>query len=112
MTFINLEVWNRIPPADRPELQQPEHSFRGVNGEPLKVLGKAVLQIAVGDHIIQHLTWIGEVVDQAIIGIDLLSKYQCQMDCGQKKLIWGFNQATSLRTTSDLLLQPKTVNMN
>ena len=75
-SFINFQTWRailaRLPPERHPELEEPTNQLRAVNGQSLSLLGKAMLRMVIDEHPVTGLVWIGDVAEEAILGLDFI----------------------------------------
>ena len=88
-TFVDVDIWEQIPELQRPELRAPDRKFLLADGRPLEVLGQAPMELIIDEQKLIFPVWIGRILDQAILGLDLLEKYQCHWDWNKKRMLFG-----------------------
>lgn len=72
VTMISTNRYNAIPEDKRPELYLPNFSITSVNGQPLEMLGAAVMRITIGMHVAYKEVVVANIQDDAILGRDFL----------------------------------------
>jgi hypothetical protein len=72
-SIISKKIFERIPKKSRPELEY-SCSLKGVNGEPLKELGKTIFKIQLGPETIIEELIAADIEDEALLGLDILAK--------------------------------------
>ena len=87
-TFVDFTEWEKIPEEERPQLEEPDRAFLLADGSPFKVFGRAYATVKVGGREVQQFPiWIAQLMDQAIMGSNLMAAIKCHWNWSQKKLV-------------------------
>ena len=91
-SFISLQTWEtvlaKLPPEEHPIVEEPTRRFRAVDGQTLNVLGKAMLKMVIDGYPVTGLVWIGDVAEEAILGLDFMEAFSCNWDWNKRGLQW------------------------
>ena len=92
-SFVSLQVWEamlaNLPAEGLPEVEEPDRDFRTVTGQELRVIGKAQFQMVVDDRLVTGKAWIGNIMEEAILGIDFMKAHRCSWNWDKEGLVWG-----------------------
>ncbi|XP_062574023.1 uncharacterized protein LOC134235877 [Saccostrea cucullata] len=70
-TILSDKIFWRLPGNERPELKESS-SLVAVNGDPLKVLGKAEFAVQLGNLAFQREIIVAGIEDECLLGMDIL----------------------------------------
>ena len=74
-TIMSDKVYRRFPTGKRPSLNG-SCMLNSVNGDPLKIWGKANFKIQLGDLEFCHEIIVAEIEDECLLGLDILGSDQ------------------------------------
>lgn len=70
-TILSEKMYQRIPRSRRPQLINAT-CLTSVNGDPLKVLGKANFEIQLEDLVFRQEIIVADIEDECLLGLDVL----------------------------------------
>ena len=85
-TIVSARVFNALHPEDRPNLQTFDGKLTSVDGSDVKVLGRAVVNIKIGPKSIRHRVIVADVLNQGILGVDILQQHKMTLNFATKTL--------------------------
>ena len=90
ITLINPRVYNEILNTQVDiELNSAEVEMKTANGEQLECQGRCHLEIEIDELSTTHDVFVANIDVEGILGIDFLSKYECQLDLKQNQMMLG-----------------------
>ena len=102
-------VWQLLPDRDRGTLEPCNLPLVGVGGEPLKVQGKGVVNLALGKVRTKHTVYVTTIVNSGILGIDFLQSHGGILDLQNGYLQFDPPKRLPGSTSSDGWSSPKPV---
>ncbi|KAJ8032728.1 Retroviral-like aspartic protease 1 [Holothuria leucospilota] len=88
-TLLHADVWQLLPDSVRRSLEPCNLPLVGAGGEPLKVQGKGVVNLALGKVRTKHTIYVANIVNSGILGIDFLKGYGGILDLHNGYLQFG-----------------------
>ena len=70
-------------------IQSVESCLKTVTGERAPIRGKIDLEIGIGNQTFIHETWIADITDECLLGLDFLMLHGCQVDVKDGVLCLG-----------------------
>ena len=87
VSLLNVNMWNKIDSTKLSLEQWTGKKLVGVNGAPLLVKGLTRAQVCIeGFEFVGNFVVSGELVVDAILGLDFLQQHNCVIDVGKKLL--------------------------
>ncbi|KAL5486484.1 hypothetical protein EMCRGX_G018971 [Ephydatia muelleri] len=87
VSLLNVNMWNKIDNTKLSLEQWTGKKLVGVNGTPLLVKGLTRAQVCIeGFEFVGNFVVSGELVVDAILGLDFLQQHNCVIDVGKKLL--------------------------
>eukprot|EP00731_Ephydatia_muelleri_P014390 Em0008g110a len=87
VSLLNVNMWNKIDSTKLSLEQWTGKKLVGVNGTPLLVKGLTRAQVCIeGFEFVGNFVVSGELVVDAILGLDFLQQHNCVIDVGKKLL--------------------------
>ena len=74
--------------------------MKTVTGEKAPVLGKKMLQLAIGPLQVQHEMWVADITDECLLGTDFLEPHGCLVDFRDSKLLIGTEEVPFRKSCS------------
>ena len=74
---ISIVRPDMIPEQKQSEIQPVNQCIRTVTGEKAPIRGKGKLHLRIGSTEILHPTWIADIQDECILGLDFLEPHEC-----------------------------------
>ena len=88
VSLISSEVWNRIKPANPPELKPVNMKLVGVDGSPMQVQGSVIVDLNLSDQAFQQEVIVANsLTSEGILGINFLEANGCVLDLSQGELV-------------------------
>jgi len=75
VSILRKDVFDNIPPSCRPQIKPVRMNLLTATGEASQFLGKADVEIKLGNHTFKHEILLAEIKDTAILGMDFLSSH-------------------------------------
>ena len=79
-TIIAGSVFDRIPEGSHPELQCFDGTLLSADDSPIRVFGKAIMNIQLGDKHGGHMVLVAEIANEGLIGTDFLRTHGIIID--------------------------------
>ena len=77
-TLVDMGVYESIPQELRPELEETDLRLRSANGQILKVHGKTVIKLLIGNKVFESPVKVVSLGDiDVILGLDFMSDHDC-----------------------------------
>ncbi|KAK3085966.1 hypothetical protein FSP39_011423 [Pinctada imbricata] len=89
VTIIKKEVHDLWPEENRPVLEPVRMNLITATGESASFLGKTTVNIKIGEKVCMHDVLLADIQSDGILGMDFLSKYECDLQLGQGYLVMG-----------------------
>ena len=87
-TVVGTGVWERIPPWNRPPLDNAYLSLRTAGKHGLRVIGRARVPLTIEGHTITWEVYVCDEVEGAILGADFLAAHHLQWDWVNDRVWW------------------------
>lgn len=88
-TLLHADVWQLLPDSVRRSLEPCNLPLVGAGGEPLKMQGKGVVNLALGKVRTKHTIYVANIVNSGILGIDFLKGHGGILDLHNGYLQFG-----------------------
>ncbi|UYV81786.1 K02A2.6-like [Cordylochernes scorpioides] len=85
VTLLRADVFQKLYPKPA-EVQMKPISLQTATGERAKVHHCVLLSIQIGSKIFQHKGYVADIMDECIIGLDVLRQFGLSIDIGQNLL--------------------------
>lgn len=89
LSLISEEVYNSIPEAERPELEENDVEMRTASGSLLPDLGRALLYVKVEKREFLHPFIVAKLTNEGILGTDFLRIHGGNIDFANNKFSLG-----------------------
>ena len=88
ISIVKASIWRKTDPECHQLMDYSGPHLVGVDGRPLKVEGKVIACVSLGDSTSQEpLVVIEQLSTDAILGLDFLEKYRCTIDISARQLV-------------------------
>ncbi|KAK3108932.1 hypothetical protein FSP39_019065 [Pinctada imbricata] len=101
VTIIKKDVYDLWPEENRPVLEPVRMNLVTATGDSASFLGKTTVNIKIGEKVCVHDVLLADIQCDGILGMDFLSKYECDLQLGQGYLVMG-GQKVICYSDSDL----------
>ena len=78
-----------LPEKKQSEIQPVNQCIRTVTGEKAPIRGKSNFRLRIGSTEIVHTTWIADIQDECILGLDFLEPHECLVNLRNGTLQMG-----------------------
>ncbi|UYV84613.1 hypothetical protein LAZ67_X002833 [Cordylochernes scorpioides] len=85
VTLVRTDVFQNLYPKPA-EVRMKPISLQTANGERAKVHHCVLLSIQIGSKIFQHKGYVADIMDECIIGLDVLRQFELSIDIGRNLL--------------------------
>lgn len=98
VTLLRKDTWERVKAGNTLQLSQwAGQRLVGVDGSPLQVFGQAEVELTlVGKQFLSKVLVVSPLTTEAILGLDFLQEHRATIDLGNRKLLIGRDQGTSV----------------
>ncbi len=111
-TIISKKIFRSLPKHERPRVRPTRHELSAANKGPIKVYGTCLMSWDFGPETLTGTVMIADISAPAILGMNMMTPYQCRIDCGAS--IMSINdhdiplRSTRLTSKSDVVVQTTT----
>ena len=85
-TSLSARIFNRFRPDERPDLERYTGNLRSADDSPIQVKGKAVINIQLGQTLVQHSVIVAEVMNNGLLGLDFLQKHRMVINFANQQI--------------------------
>jgi hypothetical protein len=79
-SLVSFRTYARIPEDQKPLLTEERAQYTGVDGRPLKILGRMDAPLTFGRVKVQQNLLVADVGGEVLLGMDFLMGHQCSLD--------------------------------
>ena len=80
-------IFNNLPVDDKPELEQYKGVLLSADNSPIKVYGRAQMNVRIGKKSMRHPVLIADISNEGLIGTDFLKTHRMILDFAANK-VW------------------------
>lgn len=87
VTILSHKVFMNIPAAERPSLTPCDLDLKSADDSSIQSFGQTIMPIQLGDQLVSHTVVVADVVNDGLIGLDLMERHRVVIDVSRKQ-IW------------------------
>ena len=87
-TILSHAKYQELSPDIRPALQYYPAALLTADDSPLRVYGAVPLKLNLAGAVVRHQVVIADIMNDGLIGIDVLRKCRCKIDFKTKEVMW------------------------
>lgn len=86
-TIISTRVFDHLDPEERPDLTPYPGCLMSADESPIQVRGKTLLNIQLGQTLVQHSVIVAEVMNDGLLGLDFLQQHKMVINFATSQIL-------------------------